>query len=324
MTPNAIESQRRAPHRAHSWPYSDATAARLSLAGAVVTLASDDSPASAAAARLAACIAERDHARVEALNVIDTRSAPIPPPIDLALAFADETIGRAVHAGQEEAIRHRLAAIIGHPVDWTARVVLGTPADAIAREARRAHSAIVVMGLRSHGRLDRALHDETTIGVMRHAACPVLGVAADAAGLPKRILVAMDFSSASVRAAMAAQALLDDGGKLTLAYVQSMIPYGPDDGEAIVHTLGIQAAFALLTEWLEDGARTVDHVVLRHERPASIASLLLDYADGAGIDMLAAGSARHGRLDRVLLGSVSADLARDGRRSTLIAPPVGT
>ncbi len=48
---------------------------------------------------------------------------------------------------------------------------------------------------------------------------------------------------------------------------------------------------------------------------------MLDYAEGMGIDLIAAGSDRHSGVDLWLMGSVSADLVRDGRRTVLIVPP---
>ena len=322
MSSRMIDSGQCTTERTRAWPYSARTfQPPPSLANATVLLASDGSPPSEAATRVAAHIAQHRHAAVRVLGVMDTRSAPIPPPLDLALNIADTAIGSAVHDEQEAALRARLAATLGHSVEWPTTLALGTPADVIARESRRVRAALVVMGLRRHGLLDRAVHDETTLGVMRSAGCPVLGVTAETSNLPRRILVAMDFGRASVRAALAAVELLADGGTLTLVYVAPMTSYPPDDGEGVIRTLGVEAAFALMTERLEMADNTVDHVVLHHSRPASIASLLLDHAESVGAELIVAGSVRHGRVDRLLLGSVSAELARNGRLSTLIVPP---
>jgi nucleotide-binding universal stress UspA family protein len=66
---------------------------------------------------------------------------------------------------------------------------------------------------------------------------------------------------------------------------------------------------------------SVDRVILHHVKARAPATTLLEYADANGIDLIAAGSARHGRLDRILLGSTSAELVRAGACSTLIVPP---
>jgi nucleotide-binding universal stress UspA family protein len=44
-------------------------------------------------------------------------------------------------------------------------------------------------------------------------------------------------------------------------------------------------------------------------------------ADSANIDMLALGSVRHGRFEQWMVGSVTTDVARDGRHSMLVVPP---
>jgi nucleotide-binding universal stress UspA family protein len=67
----------------------------------------------------------------------------------------------------------------------------------------------------------------------------------------------------------------------------------------------------------------IDHVVLPHETRGTPAEALLDYAEETRCDLIAAGSAHHGRVERWMVGSVSTELVRDGRRSVLIVPPTG-
>ena len=293
----------------------------LSLFGRAVLLATDGSPASNAAARVASALAERHGAEVHVVNVIDTRSAPMPPELDLAIGIADAAVGPVVHAAQIESVRADIATAIGESIDWRIRVALGTPARVIVQEARRLRAALVIVGLRRHGRLERVMQDETTLEVMRHAACPVLGVAADATSLPMKVLAAVDFSRSSMAAARAARAVLGDGGTIVLAYAPPVTFDLPDDGEAVIHKLGVAAGFAQCRAELAGDRVTTDQVLLHAELSTPVASTLLEYADGARCDLIAAGSARRGRLDRWMLGSVSTDLVRDGRHSVLIVPP---
>jgi nucleotide-binding universal stress UspA family protein len=51
------------------------------------------------------------------------------------------------------------------------------------------------------------------------------------------------------------------------------------------------------------------------------AQAILEYADEIGSDLITAGSVQHSRLDRWMVGSVSGELVRDGRRSVLVVPP---
>lgn len=295
----------------------------LGLAGRAVLLATDGAPSSAGATHLAERLATELHARVHTLVVLDTRGAPIPPPLDAAILIADEAVGPGVHAEQEEAVRRGLAATLGHPVDWPVRMGLGTPAASIVREAARIDAAMIVMGLRRHGRTDRVLNDETTLNVIRTAPCPVLGVAPELRQLPKRILAAIDFSGASLAAAATARSLLPHGGRLVLAYVPPLVMFPPDDGEGVIHSLGVHAGFERASRELGADGVTVDSVVLNRELKRQIAELLVEYADTTSADLIAAGSARLSRVDRWMLGSVSTDLVRDGRYSVLVVPPAG-
>jgi nucleotide-binding universal stress UspA family protein len=288
-----------------------------------VLLATDGSPASAGATFVVQALAKELNARPHTIVVLDTRGAPIPPPLDAALQLGDAVVGPGIHAEQEDAVRRGLATTLGHEVDWPVRMGLGTPAGAIVREAARINAAMIVMGLRRHGRADRVLNDETTLNVIRTAPCPVFGVVPELRHLPKRALAAIDFSSASLSAATVARALIPQGGRLVLAYVPPLAMYPPDDGEAVIHELGVRAGFERAGRELGAEGLTVDSVVLHHELKRQVSELLMEHADTTSADMIAAGSARLSRVDRWMLGSVSTDLVRDGRHSVLVVPPGG-
>ena len=292
------------------------------LAGRPVLVAVDGSPASESAARVALALADGRGARVHLLSVVDTRPAPIPPPVDLALALADGAYGEALHAEQKRDLRLALSAVLQRSIDWPVEVTLGTPSHAIVHEARRIGAALIVLGLRRHRAVERALNDETTLHVMRTAPCPVLGATPALPGLPRRILVGVDFSRASLTAARAAKAVLADGGTMVLAYAPLPEIYVPDDGERVIHELGVAAAFAWFTGELDAGPGVkVEHLVLERDPGRSVADLLLARADGTGVDMIALGSVRHGRVERWMLGSVTTDVVRDGSHALLAVPP---
>lgn len=293
----------------------------LDLTGRVVLLATDQSELSMAAAHVAHGLAERHHARIQVVSVVDTRSAPIPPPLDIALQIGDEVANPAVHEARNTELRDGISAALGAPVDWPVRTMLGTPAHAIAQEARRVHAALIVVGLRRHHRIDRATHDETALEIMRHAPCPVYGVVAGTTALPTRVLVAMDFSRTSRIAARTACAVVGEHATVVMAYVPRLETFLPDDGEREIHELGVEAGFERTARELAVPGISFDHVVLHHQRPRPTSEALLEEADASKADLIAAGSARHGRLDRWMLGSVSTELARDGRRSVLVVPP---
>ncbi len=296
----------------------------LDLTGRAIVLATDGSEASIAASRIALALETTRRAVIHVVHVIDTRAAAVPPPLDLMVGIADAAAGPTIHAEQEADVRATLAKALGTTVQWPVRIMLGTPAEAIVREARRVDAVLVVLGLRKHGRVDRVLHDETALNVMRAAPAAVLGVVAGSTGLPSHILAATDFSESSFIAARAAHSIAAERATMTLAYVSPLTAFLADDGERTIHDLGVDAAFAQTIRDLGVDGVTYDHVVIHRDEPANAADLLLEAADIANADLIAAGSARHGRLDRLMLGSVSADLVRDGRRSVLIVPPRGS
>jgi nucleotide-binding universal stress UspA family protein len=293
----------------------------LDLAGRPVLLATDGSPAARSATLFASILADRFEARIHVITVVDTSSAALPPPLDRALEMADAAGGQGLHVKQLEELRQLVSDTTRRSCDWPALVTLGIPAHDIVKEAKRVGAVLLVLGLRRHGVLDRAINDETVLGVMRSAACPVFGVSTEMAGLPQRIIAAVDFSSTSLEAACAASAVAGDESSLVLTYVPPTIPYLPGDGESVIHELGTQAAFDHIVAELTRPGLSIEHVVLPHELSHTVPKLLLEYAQERHADLITAGSARHSRLDRWMIGSVSTDLVRDGRRSVLIVPP---
>jgi nucleotide-binding universal stress UspA family protein len=292
----------------------------LDLTGREVLLATDGSPGALAAARLAYELAKAHHARIHVVSVVDTRSAPIPPPLDTALVMGDFVSGEGIHREQERAILEELSGATGTSIDWPVHIRLGTPAGTIVKEAQHVGAVLVLMGLRRHGRLDRAVHDETTLNVMRRASCPVLGVVAEMSGLPGCVLSAVDFSEGSLLAARSGKAIARHGARLVLAYVEPLNGFLHDEGECRIHEMGVKAGFAQLRTEFSDDVK-LDHLVLHHGPSQSPAQAILEYADAIRSDLITAGSVQHSRLDRWMVGSVSGELVRDGRRSVLIVPP---
>lgn len=288
----------------------------LDLAGRVILLATDNSPGAIAAARIAMALAAKHSAAVRVLNVIDTRATPFLPTQSALAIEHDEQKQEQVNA-----IRASLCALLDAFVDWPVRVAVGTPAAEIVRDAESADAALIIVGLHRHGLMDRALNNETALQVMRNASCPVLGVVPEMAELPVHALAAIDFSTMSLIAARSARAILGQEGVLELAHVPQLAVLLADEGEKVIQRLGIREAFRLAMRELGGEHLTIDHVVLPPNTGGTPAQALLDYAENTRCDLIAAGSAHHGRIERWMEGSVSTELVRDGRRSVLIVPP---
>jgi nucleotide-binding universal stress UspA family protein len=82
--------------------------------------------------------------------------------------------------------------------------------------------------------------------------------------------------------------------------------------------LDIVSGFRRLTAALENHTSIRVETVVLTGRPASA---LVQFAERVGADLIAAGSHGHGRLERLLLGSVSTGIVRNANCAVLVVPP---
>ena len=189
---------------------------------------------------------------------------------------------------------------------------------AIAREYR-AH--VIVMGRGPHAISNRILATETTLSTIRRAPCPVLAVAEDAHIPPRTVVVALDFSPASLHAARQALPLLGDGAVVHLVHAwRRILPIVPTDAED-----PLDAAYERSLPARFDRARSTlgrDHslVFVPSARLGDAAAVVLDAASEVHADLIVAGAHGRGLLQRLLVGSVSSALLRGAPCSLLIAP----
>ena len=293
----------------------------------VVAVSGED--AGAGPVRVASALEARYGSRVSAIQVLDVSDLPLPTPLPAAFTLARNIIGDAPYAEDAGARRRQFSDWLGRPNEWPVHVSVGAAAYEILRYAESQGAALIVMGLRRHGVVDRILRDETTLTVARLARGAVLGVTARLIGLPHRAIVGVDFGPASIRAARAALDVLGDrpsaeGTMLRLVYVdRSGVEGRREDtaGEALIKHLGVDSAFEQLVRELAAPPGVHVECVTRHGVPAAE---LLACADESRADLIAIGSLRHERLERWILGSVTTEIIRDGRCSVLVIPPEHT
>ena len=291
-----------------------------------IVVAASGEDAEAGPVRVASALEARYGSRVSAIQVLDVSDLPLPTPLPTAFTFARDLIGDAPYAEDARARRRQFSGWLGSPNEWPVHISVGAAAYEILRYAESQGAALVVMGLRHHGLVDRVLRDETTLTVARLAHGAVLGVSPKLIGLPHRAIVGVDFGPASIRAARAALDVLGHrpsagGTMLRLVYVdRSGVDGRREDtaGEALIKHLGVDAAFEQLVRELAATPSVKIECVTRHGVPAAE---LLACADESRADLIAIGSLRHERLERWILGSVTTEVVRDGRCSVLVIPP---
>lgn len=297
------------------------------LAYAPIVVAVTGGDAGAGPVRVAGALQRRYRSRVRAIQVLDTSDMPLPTPLPAAFTFARELIGDAPYARDAHARRQQFGDWLGEPNEWPVHIALGSAPYEILRYAEQEGAALIVMGLRHHGVVDRVLHDETTLTVARRAHGAVLGIAPKLQHLPRHAVVGVDFGPASLRAARAALDVLAEGTRddpvtLRLVYVDRNVMEGEHEdtaGEAVIRRLGVAAAFEELVAELRAPCRVHVTCSVRRGDPARE---LLAAAEDAKADLIAVGSLRHERIERWILGSVTTEIVRDGRCSVLVIPPI--
>ncbi|HET9011757.1 MAG TPA: universal stress protein, partial [Gemmatimonadaceae bacterium] len=151
--------------------------------------------------------------------------------------------------------------------------------------------------------------------------CPVLAVAEDCCETPRTVVVAIDFSAASLHAARQALPLLSDGAVVHLVHAwRRHIPPVPTTrtdpfDDAYEHAL--PARFDLARAAL---GRERSLVFLCTATEGDAATVVLDAARTLRADLVVAGAQGHGVVERLLVGSVSTALLRGAACSVLVAP----
>ena len=203
---------------------------------------------------------------------------------------------------------------------WTLEVRSGSPATTIASLAKESRSRIVVVGLGGHGAAARLFGNETALQLMRISQVPVLAVDTKLKGLPRRILVAMDFSEASIEAARLALEIAAPHAIATLVHV---VPW--ERTEYVTekwfrdHEAHVGTQLTRVTGWLDQGCNYRVHQKIVYGKPAPS---LLACAEELDADLIVAGTHSRGFIGRVLGGETLSKLVRGAQRSMLVLPAI--
>jgi len=297
-----------APLSYQSWAY------EKPVKGGVV-VGVDGSPESIAALNTAASIARLRDWPLHAITVLSPfPSYHINPGSDEARDHVER-----LRISLKDSELSVIMTALDPPENWTHEVVIGRPARQLTMIAERRCADLIVMGRRRHGVMDRVLGSETTLQVMRSGRIPVLGVSTEIERA-RTVVVATDFSDASRKAVELAHAILGGTGTIFLAYAEAPINTAGEEimnGERRFPGDVVVWFRRLMNEIPVDSNTLVEPIVLN----GNPASAIIDFAERARADFIAAGSHGRNKFERFLLGSVSTALVRDARCSVLIAPP---
>jgi universal stress protein E len=292
------------------------TAARKRLKGPIL-LATDGTAQSTGAFAAAVCIASGTGTTKRAgklqVHVVTVCVDALPI---VAPGVPHEPVG----GHRAEMLDSALAQIrynVADTSNWRVDVLSGPPAPTVAAAAAETNSSLVVMGLGRHELRDRFLGTETALRVMRLSPVPILAVPQNWIGVPRKVLVAVDFSPASLRAAKTAMRIISPDGVVCFAHVapNSGLP-DVDRGLAQLYRNNLNEEF---DRFVAAVGVPDDVGVARIRLYGDTARALLDWASANDVDMIVTGTRGAGALKRMIVGSVASELVRGAHCAVLVA-----
>jgi nucleotide-binding universal stress UspA family protein len=194
----------------------------------------------------------------------------------------------------------------------------GDPAAVVTSVAHHASATMIVCGLGRHRVMDRVFGDETALRLIRMSDVPVLAVASGLTYAPRRIVVAVDFSETSLRAARLALEVAASSAMIYLAHVaprDSTLYEWNAAGSSYKQDAGTALQRTREQLRVPDGM-TVQRVLLQGDPAVE----LLAFAASVNADLIATGSHGHGFVARMLIGSVTTRIVRCSTCSVLTVP----
>lgn len=276
-------------------------------------VATDGSKSSDAAFPAAMLLADHMQAAVEVLSVVEP--LPLIPeyPVSAPTSYLTQELVEPFLRRATEQVKSLGTA------DWPVDVEPGHPIAVISREAKDRKAQLIIVGLNHHDTLDRLLSGETMVGLVRRSQVPVLAVSPSFQRLPRRVVIAVDFSRASKATMRAALMILEEPATVYLVHVKVATdgPLSETELVAREYELALPEAFEQITAGVDIPAGIrIERVTLR----GNVSRTILEFAESVDADLLVAGSHGRGAIRRLIVGSVATRLLRETPCSILIVP----
>ena len=265
-------------------------------------------------------LADKTHAELHVVSIIEAEDAaavaagapPLPP--EFYLRECTDTRSRL-----------KADAAQGPHGDSGARVDVlgGATSITIAETARERGASVIVVGTGRHTVPGRYLYGERALDVVRTAAGPVLVVPPAAQPPFAHALVAVDFSEASMRAAVSALGMLEPGGHLTIVHVKNTVRLSEQSVGWWNDAYEVRSR-ELLTRFAGAVPATDGIVVDTQLLHGDILDALVLFVSEQGVDLVCCGRGRHSLVERILTASVSTAIVRRAPCAVLVAPEVSS
>ena len=281
-------------------------------------VASDASVASDATFPLARVLAAHTGAAVQVVSAIMPSAMPTYAFDAMPMPAVSSPELIAQRTTQVHAQAARLIPDIAERALWPVTVRGGEPIREIVQQARDLEARLIIVGRGRHGLLERAVGGESVLRMLQLGETPVLAVEPSLEWLPRRVVVATDFSAFSVYAAHVALTLCAPDAMVELVHVAPNLT----DHAPVLRQFGdeyrAQAAesFDAIVERLRHAALTFETTLLE----GNASSRLVQHLTMPPADLVVTATHGYGFLRRMVLGSVAAELVRSAPCSVLCVP----
>ncbi len=208
----------------------------------------------------------------------------------------------------------------GGGTDEHVQVLDGSTARTVVQAARDCAARVIVIGTGVHGHVGRHVFGERALQILSIADRPVLIVPPGArVGPVSSAIVAVDFSAASLCAALAALPMMSVGGRLTLLHVKICDPLNdtavgwPD----AAYVQECEQRFVEFTRRLPTVPGVSVVTMCLHGDPADV---IAHETSSRSAGLLACGRLGHAFAERLFVKSTSSDLVRRATCPVLVAP----
>ena len=164
-----------------------------------------------------------------AINSVERGSSPGAPPLSTD--------------AYRQLIEQQLIRVLGDAVVDSLEMRSGYPPAVLAAYADTHRTPLLIVGIGRPRVLDRLLGDESTLRLARVMRTPLLAVAPGRAVPPRCVVVALDFSDTSLRAAHLALSVAAPDAEVLLAHVVAPAERRAPDGAMRRHVEALQTGF---------------------------------------------------------------------------------
>lgn len=280
-----------------------------------ILIASDTTSHSDAAFPIAQVMAARTNAAVRVVSVLRPFALPMFGIDAVAVPLEPE---QAVRERRADALRRQVESLTASETPWPIDVVPGEPAHELVEFARQTRARMIIVGRGRHAAVERMLEGELVLRLLQLGDVPVLATEPGLTHLPRRVVIATDFSEFSLYAAQVAMSVVAPDATVFLANV------GPayDATDAVLHPHAVayreQAhnAFRTMRDALTHDDLHFEEVLLTGNASDEIVA----FATEAKADLVVLATHGYGFMRRMILGSVTAACIRRAPCSVLAVP----